>query len=141
VAAALVTRQEAAAVDDEVDEPPICRSVVPAGSVPPPRTRAPRSVFDLAIAAAANLKQRGRFGAAEGFEVPATARPLPVAVERSAGVVRHIGDRYPSDRWTEAKQARENERRAKQRPPKPTAAAKGKRSRKLRELVGDDLWD
>lgn len=111
----------------EPDDVPVHR-VVPLAEAEPLHIRAVTSVFTLA-AAAARLK-RGRFGADEQFTVPA-----PYRVERSYadGVHRVIRQRpEETPEWQE----RERVRRAKQRPPKPTAKAKTK-SRKLRDLIGE----
>jgi hypothetical protein len=117
-----------------------------------PDTRAPRSIFDMAaiVESAKALKKQGRFGAASGFKAqPAQASPYPgavapawAAVERvyGDGVTRSTGSKYPADRWTEEKQERERQRRARQRPPKPSKKAK-RRSKKLLEAIGDDIWD
>ncbi len=108
------------------------RTVVSAAGMPPPVTKATRSVFDMAGAALAaqRLKTHGRFGDAAGF------LPSPVVV-RTEGVTRCTGSSYPANRWTDERHEQERQRRARQKPPKPTKKAKT-RSKKLLELVGGD---
>ena len=112
--------------DDLADPAPVHR-VVAASDAPPVRTVAVSSIFGLA-AAVQSLK-RGRFGAAEQFA------PAPYRVERSYadGTLRVIRQR-PEE--TEEWQERERVRRAKQRPPKPTAKAKT-RGKKVRAWDGE----
>lgn len=105
--------------------------VVRAEEAAPVRTRAPASIF----AFAALIKRSGRRQAHFAQSAPA---PLPaVAVQRDGEACRVVGAAYPANRWTEERAEKERIRRAKQRPPKPTAAAKGRRSRKLLELIGE----
>lgn len=75
------------------------------------------------------LRKHGRFGAAEGFE--------PLQVERTSGVTKCVGARYPANRWDERRVEQDRQRRAKQKPPKPSRKAKT-RGKKLLALVGDD---
>lgn len=96
-------------------------------------TTAPSSIWEMAKAAAATLRRRGRFGDASGFE---TTKPLKATIEREAGVTRHTGAAYPA-RWTDEDFERERQRRARQRPPRPTKKAKTK-SRKLVEMIGTE---
>ncbi len=131
--------------DDEDAEPtaPFVHVVLSAeetAAAAAPYTRAPRSIFDLAAAAAASkaLRAGGRFGAAGGF-VPSAQQPAP-AVQREGGVVRVTGARYPADRWTEEKAEAERQRRARQKPPRPTAKAKT-RGRKVRAWDGEITTD
>jgi hypothetical protein len=65
---------------------------------------------------------------------------LSIAVVSSSadGITRHTGAQYPANRWTEEREEAERQRRARQRPPKPTKAART-RSRKLLEMIGEDL--
>lgn len=128
--------------DDEEDEPtaPFVHLVLSgeeAANAATPYTRAPRSIFDLAAAAAASkaLRTGGRFGAAGGF-VPSPG-PAP-AVQREGGVVKVTGARYPADRWTPEKAEAERKRRARQKPPRPTAKART-RGRKVRRWDGEDM--
>lgn len=116
--------------DDEFDFPE--HRIVSAADVPPPVTRAPASIFAMA---ATYLK--GKPARRYDF-TPQTTRPaaLPVQVERAAGVTRVVGAQYPAARWTEEKAEAERIRRAKQRPPKPTAKAKS-RGKKVREWDGE----
>lgn len=130
----------------DTDENPMRQVVVPAAGMPVPYTCAPSSVWAAASAAAAALRKQGRFGEAAGFEAhpPApvsitTAAPARPQIVASAGFVQVSGSRYPDDRWTPERAAKELARRAKQRPPRPPKGAKT-RSKKLRQLVGDD-WD
>jgi hypothetical protein len=111
----------------EPDDMPVHR-VVALAEAEPLHIRAVTSVFNLA-AAAARLK-RGRFGADEQFTAPA-----PYRVERSYadGVHRVIRQR-PEE--TAEWQEREAARRARQRPPKPTAKART-RGKKVRAWDGE----
>lgn len=116
---------------DDAPEPPPVHRIVRAADAPPVQTVAVSSIFGLA-ATVQSLK-RGRFGAAEQFE------PAPYRVERSYadGAVRVIRQR-PEE--TAEWQEREAARRARQRPPKPTAKAKT-RGKKVRRWDGEDLDD
>ena len=89
------------------------------------------SIFGLA-ATVQSLK-RGRFGTAEQFE------PAPYRVERSYadGTLRVIRQR-PEE--TAEWQERERVRRAKQRPPKPTAKVRT-RGKKVRQFDGESFDD
>jgi len=107
------------------------RRIVSAADAPPVHTVAVSSIFGLA-ATVQSLK-RGRFGAAEQFE------PAPYRVERdyATGAVRVIRQRpEETPEWQE----RERVRRAKQRPPKPTAKAKT-RGKKVRAWDGEGTDD
>jgi hypothetical protein len=106
-------------------------AVVKAGDAAPVATRAPSSIFTMADAmkAAKSLQKHGRFGAAAVFEPP------PYRVERDGDrvrVVRLLPEE--TDEWKE----RERVRRAKQRPPKPTARAKT-RGKKVRAWDGEGV--
>lgn len=117
--------------DDPFDFPE--RRIVKASEAQPVRTRAPASIFALA----ASL--RGQPKPPRPAFVPSAPAPLPaVAVERTGGVTRIVGACYPAGRWTEEKAEAERVRRAKQRPPKPTAAAKT-RGKKVREWDGEAM--
>ncbi len=116
---------------DDVEEPAPVRRIVSAADAPPVQTMAVSSIFGLA-ATVQSLK-RGRFGASEQFE------PAPYRVERSYadGTLRVIRQR-PEE--TAEWQEREERRRAKQRPPKPTAKAKT-RGKKVRQWDGEERDD
>lgn len=95
--------------------------------VPPEAASAPVSVFSLATSM---FKLRSK----------TTATPEPKAskyasrVQPTKGVLRVEGAAYPA-RWTAEDYKREEQRRARQRPPRPVAKARTK-SEKLRELLG-----
>lgn len=95
--------------DDEDDEPPVHR-IVPAAGLSAPTTRAPASVFHLA--------ERSIPTKLRASMTP-TPQPVLVAASLADGVKRCTGHSYPDNRWTPAKQAKEEARRARQRPPKP----------------------
>lgn len=98
------------------DAPPLAREI-----------QAPMSVFSLATSM---FKLRSK----------AIATPAPKAgkyasrVQPTKGVLRVEGAAYPA-RWTAEDYKREEQRRARQRPPRPVAKARTK-SEKLRELLG-----
>jgi hypothetical protein len=138
--------------DDEAPDTPFdfpAHRVVDAAGQPVPQTIAPRSIFDLAATVKA-LRKGGRFGAASGFKVSKPAAPVqapPYAakvgtVERAPGdgVVRNTGAQYPANRWDDQREEQEKARRARQRPPRPPKGAK-RRSKKLLDLIGSDLYD
>lgn len=102
-------------LDDEVDLDPIVQRLLPALACEPLRPSGPSSIFGLAETAQA-LWRNGRFGDAAGFKA---STPAPT-VKREPGVVRVVGARYPDNRWTEEKEERERERRARQIVPRPT---------------------
>lgn len=114
--------------DDEWDHP--VRRIVSATEATPIRTRAPASIFAMA-----GMLRSAR-PARPAFAVSAPAALPAVAVERREGVTRIVGAMYPAGRWTPEKEEAERVRRAKQRPPKPTAAAKT-RGKKVREWDGE----
>ena len=118
--------------DDDFDYP--LQRVVPAAQAEAPTTRAVRSIFDMAAAAAASqaLRAGGRFGASEQFK----AQQAP-QVTRVDGVVRVVGARYPANRWDEQRHEQERARRARQKPPRPTKRARTK-SKKLRDMIGGE---
>lgn len=95
--------------------------------VPPEAVGAPVSVFSLATSM---LKLRSK----------TTATPAPKAgkyasrVQPTKGVLRVEGAAYPA-RWTAEDYQREEQRRARQRPPRPVAKARTK-SEKLIALLG-----
>lgn len=112
---------------DEIDDEPVIKRVVKASEAPPIQTSGPCSVFALAglvLASGAKPKRQ------EEFSPP----PLPLCkIERSTDGVRVIRLRHDeTDEWAE----KERLRRARQKPPKPTAKAKT-RSEKLTQLIGE----
>lgn len=129
--------------DDSTDFDFPRMSVVPAAGLPAPKTVAPRSIWDLAAVVAAAKKMRGsggRFGAAAGFvpQEPAKAGTVERAI--GDGVTRCTGAQYPSNRWDTEREEKERQRRARQKPPKPSKKAK-RRSKKLLDTIGDNVWD
>ena len=119
--------------DDEWDYPE--RRIVSAATAgPAPETRAAPSIFAMAASIAADRAMRGR--AACDFAPSGSGALAAVEVRRFDGVTRVAGAMYPAGRWTEEKAEAERVRRAKQRPPKPTKAAKT-RGRKVREWDGE----
>ncbi len=137
-------RLSRAADDDDEDDddpfylPPVHRSVKADTTQAPDTSGAPRSVWDLAavVADAGRMLASGlgRFGGAEQFKAK---RPTVV---RTDGAVRVVGAAYPANRWDEERIEQERQRRAKQRPPKPTRKAKTTGA-KLRELIGPEHDD
>lgn len=125
-------------LSEEPDEP-VLHLVVSAAGAKPPRTRAPRSVFELdasMLTPSALLPGRGQRGARAD-----TGTALRVIeCRRDDSTTRCTGGQYPADRWTPEKAEQEVRRRAKQRPPKPTQRFKRK-GKKLLSLIGDDVWD
>lgn len=119
--------------DDAFDFPE--KRKVPAGEWTAGKVRGPCSIFALA-ATAARLKSGGRFGHAAGFLPSPAPAPTPT-VQREGGVVKVTGAQYPANRWTEEREEQERQRRARQKPPRPTKRARTK-SRKLRDLIGED---
>lgn len=115
-------------MDTEFDIPR--RAVHPAAALPPPETKAPRSIFDLA--AQFRGVPRVRFREQAPVKLPSTYR-----VEREAGRVRVIRVR-PEE--TEERIEQERQRRARQRPPRPTAKAKT-RGKKVRAWDGETIED
>jgi hypothetical protein len=116
---------------DDLAEPAPVHRIVSAADAPPVQTVAVSSIFGLA-ATVQSLK-RGRFGTAEQFAPP------PYRVERSYadGTLRVIRQR-PEE--TAEWQERERVRRAKQRPPKPSAKVRT-RGKKVRQFDGDSFDD
>lgn len=129
--------------DTEYDYP--THRMISATEAPPIKPTAPRSVFDLAAGMdlptlremAAALKAHGRTAHAPVFSASASSGPAKVTTEQGARV---IGAQYPANRWTPEREEQERIRRAKQRPPKPKAGAR-KRSKKLMETIGDNVWE
>lgn len=123
-------------VDTPWDFP--ARSLVAAADVPPPKTAAVSSIWGMAalVASVKGMKAQGRFGAAAGF---VASSPSP-AVVREGAVVRVTGARYPADRMTEAKEEAERQRRARQKPPKPSKKART-RGKKVRQWDGEGDYD
>lgn len=114
--------------DDDADDSPVIRLVVPAEGlpIPPAAANAPTSIFQLADRPVAIRTSKN------DEPISACYAHLSVAL----GVTTVAGAAYPA-RWTPADQVREVERRQRQRPPRPTARARTK-SAKLRDLIGDD---
>lgn len=105
---------------DDDDEPAI-HALTQAGEAPPPATKAACSIFDLAQ----------RIGAAQPADTQQDSRPSSATPGRAVSIVVRAGDvvrvsglAYPSNRWTAERAERERIRRAKQLPPKPSAAAR-----------------
>lgn len=121
--------------DDEFDFPK--HRIVSAAAERPPATNAPPSIFALAARIAAKAR-RGAHRSDASFLPSIPARLQSVAVERghSQGVTRNVGSMYPAGRWTPEKEEAERVRRAKQRPPKPTKAART-RGEKVRAWDGE----
>ena len=118
--------------DLDADDPvlQIVRRIVPAVGCPMPRTRAVCTVFAMATAPAPPRM-------AEGLTKPAAdSAPRFGHLAREPGITRVEGMQYPRDRWTEEKAEHERQRRARQKPPRPTRRAKT-RGRKLLELIGE----
>lgn len=125
--------------DADVELIPIVRRYVSAKGQPMPKTEAPRSIFDMAVAAGKALRGHGRFGDAAGFKAnppPVHGSRMVAKVQVSNGVTRFTGAAYPS-RWTAEDDERERQRRARQKPPKPSKKART-RSRKLMDMIGSD---
>ncbi|MCW5664035.1 MAG: hypothetical protein KIT35_09390 [Piscinibacter sp.] len=120
-----------AVIDHEcdVDEPEIVHAIVPAATAPRPELArfAVRSVFELA-----SLDHLGR----RLWRQPVIAR-APNVIVRDVDRVRVVR-LHPME--TAEWQQREERRRAKQRPPKPTKGAKT-RGRKLLDLIGNSFDD
>lgn len=113
--------------DEEQDDwsaaPPV-RLVVSAAGLQPPKTNAPRSIFDAAGSELPRVRLRS-------VECPvAQARKT---IELGDGHRRHV-TLLPqeTEEWAEKERAR----RARQKPPKPTKGAKTM-GRKLAELIGE----
>ncbi len=132
--------------DTEYDYP--THRMIAATEAAPIKPTAPRSVFDLAAGMdlptlremSAALKAHGRTAHAPVFAASASTPgsvPAKVATEQGARV---IGAQYPANRWTPEREEQERIRRAKQRPPKPKAGTR-KRSKKLMETIGDNVWE
>ena len=121
--------------DDVADDDAVpVHRVVKANEVPPVETRAFPSIFGMADAAKAAkaLQRRGRFGQAqEERQLP------PLLISREFGRVKVVR-LQPAE--TEEWQAKEQARRARQRPPKPVKKAKT-RSKKLLEMIGEGTRD
>lgn len=109
--------------DDSDDDPlvtaPVIRRIVSAAEAAPLPIRGPVSIFDMNAAITVRMERRQ-----DGAQFR--------RVVRDAGVTRCV---RILEQDTAEWQEREAARRARQRPPKPTAKAKTK-SRKLLELVG-----
>lgn len=109
---------------------PITRVTVPAAACPPPRTCAPRSVFDLAAA-----QVIAEAMASADFESDPPQLSIQDAVHlritQDGGITRVVRMHHTeTTEWQE----REAARRARQKPPKAPKSAKTI-SRKLREMI------
>jgi hypothetical protein len=101
-----------------------------AGREPPPTTSAASSIWSLAAAASRGKPGKVKTRASKPRDA---SPPLLIRVEREAGSVRVVRLRpEETDEWAE----RERLRRARQRPPKPTKAAKS-RGKKVRAWDGE----
>lgn len=107
--------------DDPLVTTPVIRRVVQAATASPLRVSGPASIFDMANTTPLTVRMERK------SDVQQFTR-----VERSSGTVRCVRIlEQDTSEW----QQREAARRARQRPPKPTAKAKTK-SRKLLDMVG-----
>lgn len=112
------------------------RRVIPAATAPAVHTLGLRSVFELAAAPDPVARKLSA-----GLRSPTLSDAHDLGGQdaqylRDLGAVRCIGGRYPSNRWTPERQAKETARRAKQRPPRPTRRAKTLGA-KLARIVGE----
>lgn len=127
----LVPRVDAEDEDDALVTAPIIHAWVSAQDCPPPKTRAPRSIFDLA-ASQVIAEAMCRRGFRPDPEPKTIQQAAHKQVVREGGVTRctrlHHTD---TTEWQE----REAARRARQKVPKPPKKAKTI-GRKLAELVG-----
>ena len=117
-----------AEASDEIDDNPVVRVLVPAAGQLIPATVAPRWVFELVPMAVRPRRQD------KNQEPVSAGYAGRVSVASSESGLKVIGAQYPSARWTQERADREQARRARQRPPKPTFKS---RSRKLSRLLGD----
>lgn len=113
---------------DEIDDVPVIQALVSAHGLPIPiaAVNAPTSIFQLADRPVSVRTSKN------DEPISACYAHLSVAL----GVTTVSGAAYPV-RWTTADHKREAERRQRQRPPRPSAGARTK-SRKLRDLIGED---
>ena len=123
---AWVNRAQGEAIDlDPFCAAPVIHRVVHAAQARPPRTSGVRSVFDMATSVISKPPRASQ----------TSPEPEPQRYGRTlreGGVTRHIAMRYDETaEWAEKERAR----RARQKVPRPTQAART-RSRKLLELVG-----
>ena len=117
-----------AEASEDIDDTPVVHLLVPAAGQPIPATVAPRWVFEFVPAGT-------RPGRQDKSQEPVSAGYAGrVSVASSESGLKVIGAQYPSARWTQDRADREQARRARQRPPKPTFKS---RSRKLSRLLGD----
>lgn len=119
--------------DDGPDVAPPVHRIVPAAGCARPSTRGLVSVFDLA-------RQDGTRGLRLAMQSASGASGQDrrfTQAQRDAGTTRVTGGQYPADRWTAEREAHELARRARQRPPRPTAKAKT-RGRKVRAWDGEE---
>jgi len=120
--------------DDSHIDPPVVHRLVPAAGQPLPNTKGFSSVFDLGETlrfAAPSIKLFGAKTKMRAQDV-CIQDAVHLCISRQPGVVSVRRVHYlETAEWQE----REAARRARQRPPKPTAKAKTK-SRKLVDLVG-----
>ncbi|MDZ5457886.1 hypothetical protein [Azohydromonas lata] len=115
--------------DDSDDLMPAQRVVPAAGTAPPPVTATARSVFDLAQdveSGPVRVHRHNMPGSSSGFSLSASAKPRRAfnTVARAGAVVRVSGLAYPGNRWTAEKAEKERARRARQKVPPPSLAAK-----------------
>ncbi len=115
------------------DEDPWLPSIAikPAAERPPPACMhtAPASVFHLASRPVQVKQSRCKVVETQRLKVSGCTRAV-------RGVTRIEGAAYPS-RWTAEDYKREEQRRARQVPPRPSKGARSK-GQKLRELLGQD---
>jgi hypothetical protein len=117
--------------DDDMDDDPPTRSIVAASEREPPKTRAIRTVFELAAATSA-LRLMAGVNRVEDDQAARFAQAL-----HAYGTTRCIGAAYPV-RWTAEDHERERARRARQRPPKPPRRAKTMGKRLALLAIWDD---
>lgn len=111
-----------------------------AGREPPPRTTGAASIFALAAGVRAEVARKGpkRASKKPAARVTVAGTPAPlIRVVRDGDRVRVVRLRPDeTEEWAE----RERQRRARQRPPKPTKAAKS-RGKKVRAWDGEGVED
>ena len=115
--------------NDDIDDMPPVRILVAARDVPIPSIHGPVSVFEIAIK---DLHSKHGAKANGGVKYGAAKHRREVR----EGVTVVVGVCYPNNRVTQEKIDAELARRAKQKPPPPTAGFK-RISKKFQELVGE----
>jgi hypothetical protein len=129
------THTQPATFDEDLDdEPPPIKRWVKAADQPLPRTSGFVSVFDLA-AMSLHMRPLSLFGhrpARTGDEAVRIQDAIHIEIERYAG---HVKVRRLHHTETQAWHDQEVARRARQRPPRPSAKVKTK-SRKFAALIG-----